>query len=56
VERLWNFEVEKSLSVESSVSGAAGTWKVGMLRAVQSMKAWLVKFHRGVKTLWRFFT
>jgi hypothetical protein len=39
VERLWNFVLEKSLSVERSVGRSVSVLELRMLRAVQKMEA-----------------
>lgn len=48
---LENIGLENPLSVESSLSTSEETWKVRMLREVQTMEAWLVTFQRRAKPL-----
>ena len=38
MERLWNFGLEKSLNVKSSVGSSVGAEKIRMLRAMQVME------------------
>jgi hypothetical protein len=52
VERLWNFGLEDSFGVNSSVRYCVGTGKI-MLKTVQKMEARLVKFQRENKRLFR---
>jgi hypothetical protein len=42
--------LEKSLSFESSLSYSVIAWKRRILRAVQMIEAWLVRFQREAKT------
>jgi hypothetical protein len=43
VEGFWNFGIEESFGVKSSVGCCVGAWKV-MLRILQKIEAWLEKF------------
>jgi hypothetical protein len=45
VEGFWNFGLDDPFGVKSSVGCCIGAWKI-ILRTVQKMEAWLVKFQR----------
>lgn len=40
---LWNWGLEKPMSVQSVMSCTVEAWKIKILRVVQMMKAWFVK-------------
>jgi hypothetical protein len=45
VEGLWNFGLEDSFRIKSSIRCCVGTWKI-MFQTVQKMEAWIMKFQR----------
>jgi hypothetical protein len=49
VKGLLNFELEEPLSVKSFVECSLVSWKIRLLRAMQMMEVWLVKFQRKFK-------
>jgi len=47
---IWNFDLQKPLSVQDLMGYSVGASRISELRELQSAEAWLVMLQRGAKT------